>query len=234
MPHKILVVEDEEMIRFGLQDNLEMENYIVETAEDGEEAIAKADSFAPDLILLDLMIPKKSGIEVCRIVRKKHPQIFIIMLTAKTDETSKVAGLEMGADDYVTKPFSIIELLARIKAFLRRKGEQQVVAQESNDDVVSFQGIQLDFKKYEATKNGEPLDLNAREFQVLRYFWKHKGEVVKREDLLKEIWGYSYDAMPSTRTIDNHIVNLRKKIEEDPANPKIILSIRSAGYKFDI
>lgn len=234
MPHKILVVEDEEMIRFGLQDNLEMENYIVETAEDGEEAIAKADSFAPDLILLDLMIPKKSGIEVCRIVRKKHPQVFIIMLTAKTDETSKVAGLEMGADDYVTKPFSIIELLARIKAFLRRKGEQQVAAPEANDDVVSFQGIQLDFKKYVATKNGEPLDLNAREFQVLRYFWKHKGEVVKREDLLKEIWGYSYDAMPSTRTIDNHIVNLRKKIEEDPTNPKIILSIRSAGYKFDI
>ena len=234
MPHKILVVEDEEMIRFGLQDNLEMENYIVETAEDGEEAIAKVDSFEPDLILLDLMIPKKSGIEVCRIVRKKHPQTYIIMLTAKTDETSKVAGLEMGADDYVTKPFSIIELLARIKAFLRRRGEQQATQQVSDEDTIEFLGIKLDFKKYEGTKNGIPLDLNAREFQVLRYFWKHKGEVVKREDLLQEIWGYSIDALPSTRTIDNHIVNLRKKLEDDPANPKIILSIRSAGYKFDI
>lgn len=234
MQNKILVVEDEEMIRFGLQDNLEMENYIVETAEDGDEAIAKADSFNPDLILLDLMIPKKSGIEVCRIVRKKHPNTFIIMLTAKTDETSKVAGLEMGADDYVTKPFSIIELLARIKAFLRRKATQQPAEIISDDEVIDFQGIHLDFKKYEGSKNGIALDLNAREFQVLRYFWKHKGEVVKREDLLQEIWGYSIDAMPSTRTIDNHIVNLRKKIEEDPANPKIILSIRSAGYKFDI
>ena len=120
MQHKILIVEDEEIIRLGLQDNFELENYIVETAADGEEAIAKADSFMPHLVILDLMIPKKSGFEVCRVIRKKHPRTFIIMLTAKTEETSKVAGLEMGADDYVTKPFSILELLARVKAFLRR------------------------------------------------------------------------------------------------------------------
>lgn len=234
MQYKILIVEDEEIIRFGLQDNFELENYIVETAADGEEAIAKADSFLPHLVILDLMIPKKSGFEVCRVIRKKHPECFIIMLTAKTEETSKVAGLEMGADDYVTKPFSILELLARVKAFLRRadaapKQEVQAPMQDSID----FADIHLDFKKYEATKNGESLDMSAREFQILKYFWQHRGEVVLREDLLQDIWGYTPDNMPSTRTIDNHIVNLRKKLEDDQANPKIILSIRGAGYKFD-
>lgn len=235
MQYKILIVEDEEIIRLGLQDNFELENYIVETAADGEEAIAKADSFLPHLVILDLMIPKKSGFEVCRVIRKKHPECFIIMLTAKTEETSKVAGLEMGADDYVTKPFSILELLARVKAFLRRadsapKQEPPATAQDSID----FANIHLDFKKYEATKNGEPLDMSAREFQILKYFWQHRKEVVLREDLLQDIWGYTADNMPSTRTIDNHIVNLRKKLEDDQANPKIILSIRGAGYKFDV
>lgn len=235
MQYKILIVEDEEIIRLGLQDNFELENYIVETAADGEEAIAKADSFLPHLVILDLMIPKKSGFEVCRVIRKKHPECFIIMLTAKTEETSKVAGLEMGADDYVTKPFSILELLARVKAFLRRadsapKQDAPATAQDSID----FANIHLDFKKYEATKNGEPLDMSAREFQILKYFWQHRKEVVLREDLLQDIWGYTADNMPSTRTIDNHIVNLRKKLEDDQANPKIILSIRGAGYKFDV
>ncbi|MCQ2054069.1 MAG: response regulator transcription factor [Fibrobacter sp.] len=236
MQYKILIVEDEEIIRLGLQDNFELENYIVETACDGEEAIAKADSFQPNLVLLDLMIPKKSGFEVCRVIRKKHPECFIIMLTAKTEETSKVAGLEMGADDYVTKPFSILELLARVKAFLRRAetATPKVEAAPSSQDAIDFADIHLDFKKYEATKAGEPLEMSAREFQILKYFWSHRGEVVLREDLLQEIWGYTPDNMPSTRTIDNHIVNLRKKLEEDQANPKIILSIRGAGYKFDV
>ncbi len=234
MQHKILIVEDEEIIRLGLQDNFELENYIVETAADGDEAIAKADSFLPHLVILDLMIPKKSGFEVCRIIRKKHPECFIIMLTAKTEETSKVAGLEMGADDYVTKPFSILELLARVKAFLRRT--EVAAPQESapqNTDSIDFADIHLDFKKYEATKGGEPLEMSAREFQILKYFWMHRGEVVLREDLLTDIWGYTPDNMPSTRTIDNHIVNLRKKLEDDQTNPKIIVSIRGAGYKFD-
>ena len=236
MQYKILIVEDEEIIRLGLQDNFELENYIVETACDGEEAIVKADSFEPHLVLLDLMIPKKSGFEVCRVIRKKHPGTFIIMLTAKTEETSKVAGLEMGADDYVTKPFSILELLARVKAFLRRaeNAAAQVSAPAATtQDSIDFADIHLDFKKYEATKGGEPLEMSAREFQILKYFWMHRGEVVLREDLLQEIWGYTPDNMPSTRTIDNHIVNLRKKLEDDQANPKIILSIRGAGYKFD-
>ncbi|SHI77046.1 two-component system, OmpR family, alkaline phosphatase synthesis response regulator PhoP/two-component system, OmpR family, response regulator VicR [Fibrobacter sp. UWP2] len=235
MQHKILIVEDEEIIRLGLQDNFELENYIVETACDGEEAIAKADSFQPNLVLLDLMIPKKSGFEVCRVIRKKHPECFIIMLTAKTEETSKVAGLEMGADDYVTKPFSILELLARVKAFLRRVETTAPKAEAAHtaQDAIDFADVHLDFKKYEATKAGVPLEMSAREFQILKYFWQHRGEVVLREDLLQDIWGYTPENMPSTRTIDNHIVNLRKKLEEDQANPKIILSIRGAGYKFD-
>ena len=233
MQHKILIVEDEEIIRLGLQDNFELENYIVETAADGEEAIAKADSFLPHLVILDLMIPKKSGFEVCRIIRKKHPECFIIMLTAKTEETSKVAGLEMGADDYVTKPFSILELLARVKAFLRRTETVVPAEPVQSQDSIDFADIHLDFKKYEATKGGEPLELSAREFQILKYFWMHRGEVVLREDLLQDIWGYTADNMPSTRTIDNHIVNLRKKLEDDQTNPKIIVSIRGAGYKFD-
>ena len=232
--HRILIVEDEEIIRLGLQDNFELENYEVETACDGEEAIAKTESFQPHLILLDVMLPKKSGFEVCRFIRKKHPECFIIMLTAKTEETSKVAGLEMGADDYVTKPFSILELLARVKAFLRRT--EAAVPQEpapQSTDSIDFADIHLDFKKYEATKGGEPLEMSAREFQILKYFWMHRGEVVLREDLLTDIWGYTPDNMPSTRTIDNHIVNLRKKLEDDQTNPKIIVSIRGAGYKFD-
>lgn len=235
---KILIVEDEEIIRLGLKDNFELENYMVETAGDGEEAIAKADSYLPDLVILDLMIPKKSGFEVCRYIRKKHPDTYIIMLTAKTEETSKVTGLEMGADDYVTKPFSILELLARVKAFLRRGQRTGTSASEketqTNSDVVDFKNIHLDFKKYEAAKNGVPIELSAREFQILKYFWGKRGEVVLREDLLQDIWGYTPDNMPSTRTIDNHIVNLRKKLEDDQANPKIILSIRGAGYKFDV
>lgn len=233
--YKILIVEDEEIIRFGLQDNFEMENYIVETAVDGEEAIEKADTFLPHLILLDLMIPKKSGFEVCRYIRKKHPECFIIMLTAKTEETSKVAGLEMGADDYVTKPFSILELLARVKAFLRRYSTQQIPTDTSSlPDCLDFFDIHIDVKKFEATKGGIPLDLTTREFQIIKYFWNHKGEVILREDLLKEIWGYTDENMPSTRTIDNHIVALRKKIEDDQTNPRIIISVRGAGYKFDV
>ncbi len=184
------------------------------------------------------MIPKKSGFEVCRYIRKKHPDTFIIMLTAKTEETSKVTGLEMGADDYVTKPFSILELLARVKAFLRRgprTGAPSASSEsQTGQDAVDFGNIHLDFKKYEASKNGVPIELSAREFQILKYFWGKRGEVILREDLLQDIWGYTADNMPSTRTIDNHIVNLRKKLEDDQANPKIILSIRGAGYKFDV
>ncbi|HSQ42484.1 MAG TPA: response regulator transcription factor [Fibrobacteraceae bacterium] len=233
---KILIVEDEEIIRLGLRDNFELENYLVETAEDGEEAIRKADEWNPDLVILDLMLPKKSGFEVCRYLRKKHPHLFIIMLTAKTEESSKVMGLEVGADDYVTKPFSILELLARVKAFLRRippPPPPPTIATEPLD-VVEFLDIRLDFRKFEASKQGESIDLSTREFQLLKYFWQRRGEVVLREDILQDIWGYTPENMPTTRTIDNHIVKLRQKLENDPADPRIILSIRGAGYKFDV
>jgi DNA-binding response OmpR family regulator len=229
MNYKVLIVEDEEMIRMGLQDNFELENYEVEIAEDGEEAIRKADLFEPHVVLLDLMLPKKSGFEVCRYLRKKHPNIYIIMLTAKTEETSKVTGLEMGADDYVTKPFSILELLARVKAFLRRN--QNTPA--PNNDLVQFGSIEVDFKKFIATKEGVELEMNTREFQILKYFWQRRGEVILREDLLQDIWGYTPENMPTTRTIDNHIVKLRQKLEINPAAPTLIISIRGAGYKFN-
>ncbi len=236
--NKILIVEDEEIIRLGLKDNFELENYIVETANDGEEAIEKADSFLPNLVLLDLMIPKKSGFEVCRYIRRRHPDTFIIMLTAKTEEASKVTGLEMGADDYVTKPFSILELLARAKAFLRRGprigGNTSTANAAPQQDVVDFQGIHLDFKREEASKNGVPISLKHKDFQILKYFWERRGEVIDRADLLQYIWGYTPDKMPTTRTIDNYIVDLRKNLEDDPANPKIITSVRGAGYKFNV
>lgn len=232
MQNKILIVEDEEIIRLGLQDNFELENYIVETAVDGDDAIQKVDEFEPHLILLDLMIPKKSGFEVCRYVRNKHPETFIIMLTAKTEEASKVAGLEIGADDYVTKPFSILELLARVKAFLRRLDMPKASESDNGPDEIDFLDIHIDFKKYTATKGGASLDLTAREYQTLKYFWTHRGEVVMREDMLKDIWGYSEDSMPSTRVVDNHIVVLRKKLCDEQS--KIILSVRGAGYKFNV
>ena len=155
------------------------------------------------------------------------------MLTAKTEETSKVAGLEMGADDYVTKPFSILELLARVKAFKRRIEPQAGTSSAAVPDVLEFANIRVDLKKFEATKGGVPLDLTTREYMIFKYFWAHRGEVVLREDLLKEIWGYTDENMPSTRTVDNHIANLRRKIEDDLADPKIIISVRGAGYKFD-
>lgn len=232
MQNKILIVEDEEIIRLGLQDNFELENYIVETAADGDEAIQKVDEFEPHLILLDLMIPKKSGFEVCRYIRNKHPETFIIMLTAKTEEASKVAGLEIGADDYVTKPFSILELLARVKAFLRRLELPKTSEAENGPDEIDFLDIHIDFKKYTATKGGVSLDLTAREYQTMKYFWIHRGEVVMREDMLRDIWGYSEDSMPSTRVVDNHIVVLRKKLCDEQS--KIILSVRGAGYKFNV
>ncbi|MGL1934787.1 MAG: response regulator transcription factor [Fibrobacterales bacterium] len=226
---KVLIVEDEEVIRIGLKDNYELEGYDVAIAVDGEEAITIAESFKPQLIILDLMLPKKSGYEVCRYLRKKMPDIFIIMLTAKTDESSILTGLEMGADDYVRKPFSILELLARTKAFLRRDQPTG-----STENTISFNGIFIDFKRFVATKNGAPIDLNTKEFQIMKYLSQRRSEVVFREDILQDVWGYDIDALPTTRTVDNHIVKLRQKFETNPSQPEIILSIRGAGYKFDV
>lgn len=227
MQYKVLIVEDEEFIRDGLKECLEMEDYQVAVAGDGDEALQKADEFLPHLVLLDVMMPKKNGFDVCRLLRKKYPNMVIIMLTAKGEESSKVMGLNIGADDYITKPFSTLELLARVNAFFRKLAVQMDSLAFSSE-FAEFNGIKLDFKKYEATKNGETLDLNVREFQILNLFCKRRGEVISREDFIQLI-----DSSSNSRTIDNYIVKLRQKIEEDPESPRLILSIRGMGYKLD-
>jgi DNA-binding response OmpR family regulator len=226
--HKILIVEDEESIREGLVDLLEIEGYAVEIAPDGEVALEKFQTFHPQLVILDLMLPKSSGFEVCRHIRKFAPETFVLMLTAKNEEMSKIAGLEMGADDYVTKPFSVSELMARVKSMLRRVGQDK-----GPQEILAFGDVRIDFKKYEASRDNGLLDLSAKEFQILRYLNQRKGEVVTREDLLQAIWGYTVENMPTTRTVDNQIVKLRQKLEIDAANPIFIKSVRGVGYKFD-
>ena len=228
--HRILIVEDEESIRAGLLDLLEIEGYETAAVGDGEAAIEKARLWKPHLVLLDLMLPKSSGFEVCRHLRKHHPDIFVIMLTAKNEELSKIAGLEMGADDYITKPFSVSELLARVKTRLRRRGEAPGAG---GPETLEFGETRVDFRRYEAVRAGRHLDLSAKEFQILRYLATRAGEVVAREDLLQAIWGYTPDNMPTTRTVDNQILKLRQKLEQDAAHPIWIKSVRGAGYKFD-
>ena len=228
--HRILIVEDEESIRSGLLDLLEIEGYETAAVADGEAAIEKAAQWKPHLVLLDLMLPKSSGFEVCRHLRKHHPDVFVIMLTAKNEEMSKIAGLEMGADDYITKPFSVSELLARVKTRLRRRGEGSPAGEP---DLLEFGDVKIDFRRYEALKKDKHLDLSAKEFQILRYLAGRGSEVVTREDLLQAIWGYTPDNMPTTRTVDNQILKLRQKLEQDAAHPVWIKSVRGVGYKFD-
>ena len=233
--HKILIVEDEEAIRLGLVDLLEIEGYQIEVAVDGEEAMEKVRLFLPHLVILDLMLPKVSGYDVCRFIRKGFPQTFIMMLTAKNEEINKIQGLEIGADDYVTKPFSVFELMARLKSMLRRVSQDAAPASATatSADILEFDDIRIDFRKYEASKGGRPIELSAKEFQILKYLSTRRGEVVTREDLLQVIWGYSIENMPTTRTVDNQIVKLRQKIEADTENPLVIKSVRGVGYKFD-
>lgn len=229
--HRILIVEDEESIRSGLLDLLEIEGYETAAVGDGDSAIEKAAQWKPHLVLLDLMLPKSSGFEVCRHLRKHHPDMFVIMLTAKNEEMSKIAGLEMGADDYITKPFSVSELLARIRTRLRRRGESATTPGEL--DLLEFGEVKIDFRRYEALKKDKHLDLSAKEFQILRYLAGRPGEVVTRDDLLQAIWGYTPENMPTTRTVDNQILKLRQKLEQDAAHPVWIKSVRGVGYKFD-
>lgn len=226
---RVLVVEDEEAIRMGLVDILEMEGYKIEQAADGEEALSKVASFSPQLVVLDVMIPKKNGYDVCRTIRKNYPGIFVLMLTAKSGEIDKVTGLEMGADDYMTKPFSMMEFLARIKSMVRRisKIERPEVSE------IRFGDVLIDFKKYTAYKGSTPIELSAKEIQIVEYLYKRRGEVVRREELLQAIWGYSIDNMPTTRTVDNQIAKIRSKLEEQSNHPLFITSIRGVGYKFE-
>jgi DNA-binding response OmpR family regulator len=224
--YKILIVEDQEDLANGLEINFRKEGYKVLKAGTGESAINMAVQENPDLIILDIMLPGISGLDVCRELRKKAIDVPIIMLTAKADEIDRVVGLEVGADDYMTKPFSLRELQARVRAHLRRHLPQTAESVPQ----YRFGRVELDFEKYEVTVRGEPVEMTQKEFEIMRFFIRHRGEVVTRDKLLNEVWGY--EAYPTTRTVDTHVLKLRKKLEEDPANPKYILSVYGEGYKF--
>jgi DNA-binding response OmpR family regulator len=222
---KVLIIEDEPNMVIGLRDTCEYEGYEVSVARNGKEGLEKAATDKPDIILLDVMLPVMSGLDVCRNLRKRGIETPIIMLTARSQETDKVVGLEVGADDYVTKPFSVKELVARIRAHLRRAAKQVVEIEN-----FTFSDVELNFKKYTALKHGQALDLSAREFEILRYLIRHRGEIVTRDHLLDEVWGY--DSSPVTRTVDNHIARLRQKIEPDPSQPQHIITVHRIGYRF--
>jgi len=221
----ILIVEDEPQMANGLRDNLEFEGYTVRIARDGDEALRSAAEVVPDLILLDLMLPKRNGLDVCRELRRHGLNIPIIMLTAKSEETDKVVGLEIGADDYVTKPFSVRELLARVHAQLRR-----TASQEAPMETYRFGEIEVDFRRHHAARAGQSLALTAREFDLLKYFVRRRGETIGRDELLDKVWGLR--AYPLSRTVDNHISKLRQKIERLPAEPEYLITVHGFGYKF--
>ena len=224
---RILVVEDEPGIALGLEDDLRMEGYDVEVVGDGAVACRRAKETPFDLILLDVMLPGKDGFEVCRELRRARLRMPILMLTARTQEAEKVMGLELGADDYVTKPFSTRELRARVKALLRR------AAGEPEPDIESYRfgNVELNFSRGELRRNGEAVELTPIEFKLLALFIRSAGRVLSRERLLSGAWGP--DTFASDRIVDNHIANLRKKIEPDPANPRYLRNIRGLGYRFD-
>lgn len=209
----------------GLRDNCEYEGYEVVEARDGEEGVRKALSEKLDLILLDVMLPKKNGLDVCRELRERGVAVPIIMLTARSQETDKVIGLEVGADDYVTKPFSVRELLARVRAHLRRASRPP-----ARIDTYRFGDVELDFRRHLAFRAGKRLALSPREFELLKFFIAHRGVAVTRDQLLDSIWGLSN--YPFTRTVDNHIAKLRQKIERSPAEPEFLITIHKVGYKF--
>jgi two-component system alkaline phosphatase synthesis response regulator PhoP len=226
MSKRILLVEDEPGLVLTLTDRLTSEGFIVETARDGEAGLARATGESFDLIILDVMLPRKNGFDVCRDLRQQNVQTPVIMLTARGQVVDKVVGLKLGADDYVTKPFEMMELLARIEALLRRAP----VLSALSPDVYQFGPIRIDFRKAEITRDGATIELSALEFQLLRYFIEHRENAITRDELLNEVWGYN--AMPSTRTVDVHVAWLRQKIEPNPRHPQFILTVHGLGYKF--
>ena len=222
---RILVVEDEPGIALGLEDDLKMEGYDVEVASDGLTASRRARETAFDLILLDLMLPGKDGLEVCRELRRAGLRTPILMLTAKAQEAEKVMGLELGADDYVTKPFGARELRARIKALLRRASDG------AEPEQYGFGDVEVDFLRGEVRRNGAAVEMTPIEFKLMALFIRSRGRVLSRERLIEGVWGP--DTFASDRVVDNHIANLRKKIEHDPANPRYLRNLRGLGYRFD-
>jgi two-component system alkaline phosphatase synthesis response regulator PhoP len=228
---KILIVEDDPSIALGLEGALQREGYETLTACTGSEGLQLTRAFPPDLLILDVMLPGMSGLELCKHLRDEGIMTPVIMLTAKAEENDKVLGLELGADDYVTKPFGVRELLARVKAHLRREEGGAPAACGGKPVRYEFGNIVVDFKRREVYKAGAVQELTNREFRLLEYMLQHPGELLTRDRLLNDIWGY--DAYPTTRTVDNHILRLRKHIEPDPDNPRYIKTIRGAGYLFE-
>ena len=227
MNSRVLLVEDEEALRLFVGDSLRNEGYDVEYASDGPEGLRKATSGAVDLIILDIMLPRKDGFEVCQAIRAAGHAAPILMLTARGQIEDRVKGLKIGADDYVAKPFNMGELMARVGALLRRANGS---AAGANPDVYRFGSIQVDLRGTEVTRNGEAVNLSAREFQLLRFLIEHRGETLSRDVLLRDVWGYG--AKIYTRTVDMRIANLRQQLEDDPKQPKFILTVQGLGYKF--
>jgi DNA-binding response OmpR family regulator len=222
---KILIVEDEPNMVAGLRDNFEFEGYQVLTAPDGVAGLERALSESPDIVILDVMMPRMSGLDVCKQLKSKKPSMPIIMLTARGQEVDKVVGLELGADDYVTKPFSIRELLARVKAVLRRAGTIP-----KQGDKFAFGEVEVNLRNCQVSRKGKALEFSSKEFELLKYFLNHPGETLSRDRLLEDVWGY--DRFPTTRTVDAHIVRLRQKVEPKPDDPRFILTVHGTGYKF--
>ncbi|HSE32053.1 MAG TPA: response regulator transcription factor [Pyrinomonadaceae bacterium] len=221
---RILIVEDEPAMVQGLRDNFEYEGYEVISAGDGLAGLERALADNPDLVVLDVMMPRMSGLDVCKQLKSKKPGIPIIMLTARGQEIDKVVGLELGADDYVTKPFSIRELMARVKAVLRRVSTQPPL------EIYRFSDVEVNVRSNQVLRNGTPIDLSAKEFALLAYFVAHPAETLSRDRLLDAVWGY--ENYPNTRTVDTHIVHLRQKLEPNPEEPRFILTVHGTGYKF--
>lgn len=224
---KVLLIEDEAGLVLTLTDRLLAEGFAVKSATDGESGLNLALSENFDLLILDVMLPKKNGYDICRDLRQKNINTPILMLTAKGETIDKVLGLKLGADDYLTKPFEIIELLARIEALLRRSPVQN---QNNSSEVFRFGEVAIDFKRAEVVKNNETVELSAMEFKLLQFLIENRGNVHTRDKLLDEVWGY--DAMPSTRTVDVHVAWLRQKLEENPKHPQFIHTVHGLGYKF--
>jgi len=220
---RILVVEDDPAMSVALRDGFEYERYNVDMAADGEDALRRATGGDYDLIVLDVMLPKMSGLDVCKELRRNGSHTPVIMLTARGQEIDKIVGLRVGADDYVTKPFSFMELLARVEAVLRRTSHKTQME-------VAFGDVMLDFKCYRATRQGDPIELTPREFTILRYLIDHANEVVSREALLDHVWGYETGAL--SRTVDTHIARLRQKIEHVPGEPRHLITVHRVGYRF--
>jgi DNA-binding response OmpR family regulator len=225
MKTRILIVEDEPAMVAGLRDNFEYEGYDVISAHDGVAGLERALAEHPDLVVLDVMMPQMSGLDVCKQLKAKRPSLPIIMLTARGQEIDKVVGLELGADDYVTKPFSIRELLARVKAVLRR-----VSPPSATPEVYRFSDVEINIRSNEVRRAGAPVELSSKEFALLTYFVAHPAETLSRDRLLDEVWGY--ENYPNTRTVDTHILHLRQKLEPNPEEPRLFLTVHGSGYKF--